>query len=62
MAPDPNRRRRLCTTLASLRNVRSAISSTRSNFGGFILNKDSKGTLRIYIDNGLSFLSLNESE
>jgi hypothetical protein len=44
--PEPYLRRRLCTTLASLRNVRSAMSAARSNFGGFILNSASKDTLR----------------
>lgn len=47
MAPEPYLSRRLWTTLASLRNVRSAMSSTRSNLGGFILLSAYRGTLRI---------------
>ena len=39
--------RRLCTTLASFRNVRSAISSAFSNLGGFILLRSSVATFRI---------------
>ena len=37
MRPQLNRSLKLCSTDASFRHVNSAISSTRSNFGGFIL-------------------------
>ena len=47
IAPEPYLSLRLWTTLASFKNVKSAMSSTRSNLGGFILNKASNGTLLI---------------
>lgn len=48
MFPDPYRNLKLCTTLASFRNVKSAISSTRSNFGGFIFDNAYNGNLLTY--------------
>lgn len=46
MLPAPYLNLKLCTTLASFKNVRSAISSTLSNLGGFILDKVYEGRLR----------------
>jgi hypothetical protein len=53
IAPDPYLSRKLCTTLASFKKVKSAMSSTRSNFGGFIFERAYSGSLRIYSREGI---------